>query len=143
MVKLRRATPSDRLEIESLYERTVGSSFNVTDDEWRRCLSSEGIVIAEQDDRLIGFGGIDVSAKEQVRWIFVLPAFQATGIGSKILNELETIAWRCDLRWIRLHSAPGAEAFYRKHGYADVSADQEFGHDHDGVEMVKQRQASG
>lgn len=142
MVKLRRATPSDRLEIESVYERTVGSSFNVSDDEWRRCFSSEGIVIAEQDERLIGFGGIDVSAKEQVRWIFIVPEFQSTGIGSKILNELETIAWSCGLRSIRLHSAPGAEIFYRKHGYAYVSDEEKLGHDHDGAEMIKQRPAT-
>ena len=143
MVKLRRATPSDRREIESVYERTVGSSFNVSDDEWRRCLSSEGVVIAEHDERLIGFGCIDVNAKEQVRWIFIVPEFQSTGIGSRILNELETRAWGCGLRSIRLHSAPGAEIFYRKHGYSHVSDEEELGHDHDGVEMIKHRQPSG
>ena len=140
MTTVRRATPSDRSAIESVYERTVGAPFTVSDDEWLRCLSSKGIVVAEQNDGVIGFGGIDVSAREQLRWIFLLPEFQGGGVGSKILSELEAIAWSCGLQSIRLHSAPGAFEFYLNRGYERVPDNQEFGHDHDGVEMIKLRQ---
>lgn len=139
MVTIRRATLSDKPAIEGVYERTVGASFRVSDDEWRRCLGSEGIVIAEENDQLIGFGGIDVSVKEQLRWIYLLPEFQRTGFGSRILNELETIAWNSGLRSIRLHATPGAVEFYLKRGYTPVSDLEQFGHDHDGVELVKLR----
>jgi GNAT superfamily N-acetyltransferase len=142
MVTIRRATLLDRSSVESVYATVVGSPFLLSDDEWRRWLGLDGIVVAEESNRVIGFGGIDVTADEQLRWVYLLPEFQRSGIGSKILHELETVAWTSGLRSIRLHATPGAIEFYSRSGYARIPDHEQFGHDHDGVEMVKQRPAS-
>jgi GNAT superfamily N-acetyltransferase len=122
-----------------VYTSVVGTSLDLSSDEWRRWLNLEGIVVAVDDDRVIGFGGIDIRAKEQLRWIYLLPEFQRGGVGSKILNELENVAWRSGLQAIRLHAAPAAVDFYSKRGYTRVPDQQRFGHDHEGVEMIKLR----
>ncbi len=139
MVNLRRATLSDRASIESVYAAAVGTSLQLSDDEWRRWVSLEGLVIAEENECVIGFGGIDITAKEQLRWLYLLPDFQRGGVGSKILKELEDIAWNSGSQSIRLHSTPGAVQFYSKRGYSCVPDQEQLGHDHDGVEMVKLR----
>ena len=139
MVTIRRATALDREAVEDVYATVVGTSLVLSDDEWRRWLSLDGIVIAEADDRLIGFGGIDVTAKEQIRWLYLLPEFQRSGVGSKILHELESLAWSSQLQAIRLHATPSAVGFYSRQGYTRVPDNQQFDHDHDGVEMIKVR----
>ena len=139
MVTIRRATVLDKQSVEDVYATVVGTSLGLTDDEWRRWLNLDGVVIAEADDRLIGFGGIDVTAKEQIRWLYLLPQFQGSGVGSKILHELESLAWSSELQAIRLHASPNAVEFYSKQGYTRVPDNQQFDHDHDGVEMIKVR----
>lgn len=139
MVTIRRATLLDKASIEGVYATVVGTSLVLADDEWRRWFTMAGIVVAEENNRVIGFGGIDVTAEEQLRWVYLLPEFQRGGVGSKILHELETMAWSSGLQSIRLHSAPGAVQFYAKRGYTRVPEQEQLGHDHDGVEMVKLR----
>lgn len=139
MVKIRCATALDKQSIERVYASVVGTSLDLSSDEWRRWLNLAGIVVAVDDDQVIGFGGIDITAKEQLRWIYLLPEFQRGGVGSKILAELENVAWSNGLQAIRLHATPAAVDFYAKHGYTRVPDRQRFGHDHDGVEMIKLR----
>jgi len=139
MVTIRRATLLDRPSIESVYATVVGTSLVLGDDEWRRWFSLGGILLAEENSRLIGFGGIDVTAEEQLRWMYLLPEFQRGGVGSRILHELETLAWSSGLQSIRVHSTPGAIQFYAKRGYTRVPDQEQLGHDHEGVEMVKLR----
>lgn len=139
MVTIRRATLLDRPSVQGVYATVVGTSFLLSDDEWRRWLGWDGIVVAEENNRVIGFGGIDTTAREQLRWIYLLPEFQRGGVGSKILHELESVAWSRGLPSIRLHSTPGAVQFYSKRGYTRVPDHEQLGHDHDGVEMVKLR----
>jgi GNAT superfamily N-acetyltransferase len=137
MVTIRRATLLDRPSIESVYATVVRTSLVLSEDEWRRWFGLAGILVAEENSRVIGFGGIDVTAEEQLRWMYLLPEFQRGGVGSKILHELETLAWSSGLRSIRLHSTPGAVQFYARRGYTRVPDQEQLGHDHAGVEMVK------
>jgi GNAT superfamily N-acetyltransferase len=139
MVTIRRATLLDRPSVESVYASVVGTPFVLSDDEWRRWIGLDGVVVAEENNRVIGFGGIDVTAEEQLRWVYLLPEFQRGGVGSRILHELESMAWSSGLPSIRLHSTPGAVQFYAKRGYTRVPDQEQLGHDHDGVEMVKLR----
>ena len=134
MFVLRSATAADKELIQTLYSTVTGTSLPLRDEEWE-----VGVVIAETDGRAIGFGGLDLTAKEQLRWLYLLPEFQRSGFGSKILEQLESIAWRSGLQSIRLHSTPNAVEFYSKRGYKRVPDHEQFGHDHDGVEMVKVR----
>ncbi len=94
--------------------------------------------MAEDDGRIIGFGGIDVQASEPLKWLYLLPQYQRVGLGSKILQRLEEIGWESGLSLLRLHSAPLAVEFYRRHGYRAVEPTDLLGHDHEGVEMAKE-----
>ena len=139
MANLRRATVLDRQSVEDVYAIVAGTSLSLSDDEWHHWLNVDGIVIAEVDDRVIGFGGIDISAREHLRWLYLLPEFQRSGVGSRILSDLERVAWAIGLQSIRLHATPDAVRFYSKRGYTRVPDNQQLSHDHDGVEMMKVR----
>jgi ribosomal protein S18 acetylase RimI-like enzyme len=95
------------------------------------------MVVAEVNAQIAGFGGIDTSDVEQLKWLYVMPEYQGAGAGSELLKRLEEIGWARGLTAIRLHAAPGAFLFYRKHGYREVERD-DVPHDHDGIAMVKE-----
>ena len=139
MLAIRLAIATDRDVIEKLYIAATGQEFALSEEEWQRWIGLGGVVIAEAYNQTIGFGGVDVTAREQLRWLYLLPEYQRGGFGSKILRELEQIGWRSGLQSIRLHSTPNAVQFYAKLGYHRVPVHEQFGHDHDGVEMVKTR----
>jgi GNAT superfamily N-acetyltransferase len=139
MMAIRRADPSDRNAVELVYAGATGSQLSLCDKEWERWISLAALVVAEIDNRVVGFGSIDVTATEHLRWLYLLPEYQRAGLGSRILQALEEIAWLNGLKAIRLHSTPNAVQFYAKLGYHRVPIHHQFGHDHDGVEMVKAR----
>lgn len=136
---IRRANQTDIDAIKKLYTVATGFEFVLSHEEWQRWIDLRGVVIAEIDNQTIGFGGIDVTAREQLRWLYVVPEYSRAGFGSKLLQELEEIGWRSGLSSIHLHSTPSAVQFYAKLGYARVPAQDQIAHDHDGVEMVKLR----
>src|SRR2546422_10818945 len=138
MFEIRNARAEDQDSIRQIYISAVGPQrrFN---EHWEQLIQAGGLLVAEMDDCIIGFGGIDVSATEQLKWLYLLPQRQGAGIGSQLLRRLESIGWEAGLNSIRLHSAPGAVEFYRRHGYRPVIRAHEIGHDHEGVEMVKSK----
>ena len=138
-VAIRNAAREDRDSIEQIYRLSAGTRFSLEEDEWVKWVQSKGLMVAELNDQVVGFGGIDVEAKEQLKWLYLTPDFQGRGIGSRLLHELEEVGWRCGLKSIRLHSTPNSESFYTKFGYIRVTIGAQFGHDHDGIEMIKAR----
>lgn len=138
-VVIRIATFKDRNSIEQVYSASAGTGLSLTEAEWTRWIKNKGLLVAELDGYVVGFGGIDVNAKEQLKWLYLTPEFQGRGIGSKLLGELEGIGWRSGLKSIRLHSTPNSQSFYRRSGYSPVAIEALFGHDHDGIEMIKAR----
>ena len=135
-LRIRHATPSDKEAVQHVYYCLVGPP---TGQEvvWERLIVEKTLLVAEMDGMVVGFGGIDLYAEEQLKWLYVLPERQGSGVGAKMLHELEQVAWENGLTAIRLHSAPAAEMFYRRHGYEAVDAGQRVQHDHEGVEMSK------
>jgi len=91
------------------------------------------------DGCAIGFGGIDFDATEQIRYVYVEPEYQQSGlcVGLRILRTLEAAARQKGIALLRLHSTPNAVGFYEKAGYSAVEPEDTIGHDHPGVEMVK------
>ena len=96
------------------------------------------MIVAEVDARIAGFGGIDSDAGEQLKWLYVMTEHQGAGVGSEILKQLEETGWSRGLTAIRLHAAPGAFLFYRRHGYREVER-EDLAHDHEGISMIKDR----
>lgn len=134
---IRLARPEDIDSIQSVFEAATGT--RARQEEWSRLAAAGGLVVAEADEEIVGFGGIDLDAVEQVKWLYVRHSHQGSGVGSRMLQRMEEIGWSAGVKALRLHSAPGAEQFYRKHGYDPVEPDDAIDHDHDGVELIKRR----
>ncbi len=136
--RLRRATSEDNEPIQRVYSYIVGPPTG-QERTWSRLIQDGCLFVAEVDEQVVGFGGIDIEAVEPLKWLYVLPEYQSAGIGSKLLKELEDAGWSRGLSAIRLHAAPNAVDFYQRHGYRRVAEHDRVAHDHDGVAMIKDR----
>lgn len=138
-VTVRAAALKDLEAIWNIYEATLGEAAKRDEEYWEKLIRLGGMFIAELDETAVGFGGIDISATEQIRYVYVIPKYQGSDarLGSRILKALEEAARREGLRLIRVHSTPNAVRFYEKAGYSAVRAEDTIGHDHPGVEMAK------
>jgi len=77
------------------------------------------VLVAESNSRIAGFGMI-VPAGEELRAVYVDPAFGRQGVGTAILHRLEQTARERSVDRLNLSSSINAEAFYGKHGYEVV-----------------------
>jgi GNAT superfamily N-acetyltransferase len=139
MSETRIAQAEDKEAIQRIYDEVVGPQANQDEARWDRLIQQGGLVVATDEGRIVGFGGIDVDAAEQVKWLYLRPQHQGAGLGSEILRRLEGIGWEAGLDSLRVHSAPRAVNFYRRHGYRLVETEAQTEHDHEGVEMTKNR----
>jgi GNAT superfamily N-acetyltransferase len=140
MFKLRRAVPEDVEAVREIYSSAAGRDAALDKVYLDRLIRDGGLFVAEETAGVVGFGSIEVEAAEHVRWLYVLPGRQGGGVGSALLGQLERVGWEAGLRSIRLHASPGAVGFYRRNGYREATPDEEVGHDHAGVEMLKERE---
>ena len=136
---VRLATAEDFESIQRVYSCVIGPPTG-QERTWTRLIAGGGMVVAKVDAQIAGFGGIDSEAVEQLKWLYVMPEYQGAGLGTEILKQLEEIGWSRGLTAIRLHAAPGAFLFYRRHGYREVER-EDLAHDHEGIMMVKDRWA--
>lgn len=139
MLEIRVAQPEDKETIKRIYHAVVGPHADQNEALWNRFIRQGGLVVAQAEGQIIGFGGIDVHAAEQLKWLYLLPQHQGAGVGSEILQRLESIGWDAGLEAIRVHSAPGAVSFYQRRGYRLVETAAPTEHDHEGVAMMKER----
>jgi GNAT superfamily N-acetyltransferase len=139
MSEIRIAQAEDKRTIQRIYQALVGRHADQDEELWDRLIQQGGLVVAKVEGRIVGFGGIDVHAAEQVKWLYLLPQHQGAGLGSEILRRMETIGWTAGLFTLRVHSAPPAVEFYRSQGYELVENHALIGHDHEGREMKKER----
>lgn len=139
MIIIRPANAYDREDIRRIYEASIGEAA-VPNAAYRdELIRSGGVLVAQVGKEIAGFGGIDVQAREHLKWLYFLPEHQGAGLGSKMLKELEAIGWQSGLQSLRVHSAPDAVEFYRKHGYRAAEESAKLEHDHEGIEMIKDR----
>ncbi len=139
MFEIRPASTEDKESIRQIYISSVGPEASVDETHWDRLIRAGAMLVAQFEQQVVGFGGIDVDATVQIKWLYLRPQHQRAGVGSEILQRLELLGWEAGLKALRLHSAPGTVNFYLRHGYREVGRAQEIRHDHDGVEMVKKR----
>ena len=137
-ITVRLASLNDANAIRDIYRAAISES--ASQDQGLPAISRQGgLFIAELGETAIGFGGIDFDAREQIRYVYVIPEYQRSGlrVGLKILETMEAAARQRGIRLVRLHAAPDAVRFYEKAGYSAVEPKDLIGHDHEGVEMVK------
>jgi ribosomal protein S18 acetylase RimI-like enzyme len=139
-ITIRAATLKDTEAIFKIYQATIEDPAERDDDYWESLIRRGGMFIATWGGTAIGFGGIDIHATEQIRYVYVVPAHQKSDarLGSRILEALEAVARQEGIFLIRLHSTPNAVGFYEKAGYSAVDRNAIVGHDHPGVEMAKE-----
>jgi putative acetyltransferase len=73
-------------------------------------------IIAEQDGTVVGISAI-VLANSELRACYVRPDASRMGVGSALVDELESIACRQGLSELFLDSSLTAEPFYLRRGY--------------------------
>ena len=139
MLKIRRARLEDERTVKSIYLSMTGSEASLNDSHLTDLITKGGVIVAERGGQVIGFGGVDLQATEQIKYLYILPEYQQCGTGSEVLRELEKAAWAAGIEEVRLHSSPGAVGFYVRQGYKEVEAADQVGHNHEGIEMIKTR----
>lgn len=97
-------------------------------------------VVAERDDRLVGFGWTKADADDyflaaadgEITAVYVRPSVAGEGVGSRIYGELEAHARGQGVESLGLWASLNAVAFYESRGFTRVTDHvHEF---HDGVE---------
>jgi putative acetyltransferase len=83
-------------------------------------------VAREPDGTAVGCGAVVLSGRgDELKRMYVRPAYRAKGIASKILSHLECEAIKRGCIILQLETGPyqpEALAFYRKHGFQNCSA---------------------
>lgn len=74
------------------------------------------MLVAEIEGDIVGFGEIAPATRELCA-VYVSPAKGRIGVGSALLEELETIAGKQGIYEVWLDSSLTAEPFYLAHGY--------------------------
>ncbi len=81
-----------------------------------------GVVVAEENGRVVGFGQIDLANRE-IQAVYVSPDAQGRGVGAALLARLEEIALREGLSQLTLKATLNAESFYAAHGWRTIARD--------------------
>jgi GNAT superfamily N-acetyltransferase len=74
------------------------------------------LAVYELESTVVGLGGLDMN---EVRMLFVSPAYQRRGIGKEILEFLEGMVPPALFREVFVYSALSAASFYRARGYSE------------------------
>jgi GNAT superfamily N-acetyltransferase len=135
------AREEDKDSIRRVHLAATGNTVTDSESYWDEPIRLGRVLIAEQDNHIIGFGTIDIRAREQIQHLYVASDYQGAGVGAKLLKELEDIGRRAGLKTLRLHAALAAERFYARQGYREVEPSEATGHDHEGVQMIKRLQS--
>lgn len=95
---------------------------NKTTERFARWLADPDtqVIVAEHDNAICGVGSIHRSG--EIRLCYVLPGFQAIGVGRALLAQLEEQAKVWQLSSVHLGSGIGARAFYERCGYHPSAA---------------------
>ena len=83
-------------------------------DPWRGPPAGAASLAAYQGGSL---SGAALLVRDTLLALYVLPACQGSGLGSALLRAAEAELQRTGYPCLRLHAAPSALGFYRRHGY--------------------------
>lgn len=86
----------------------------------RALIDAECVLVAESDGEIVGYGAIDLATAE-IEAVFVAPRAMGSGLGRRLLHQLEDIARAGDVRALSLSASLNAVPFYRRAGYVTTS----------------------
>ena len=120
----------DAVDVEAEYQRLrprlAGYVAGTYHPSWS--LSERLIIVAEQDDQIVGFIAGHRSRRMgctgELQWMFVLPHWQRRGIGAALLRPLATWFIEQGSRTVIIDAPPENpyRAFYLKHGAVALDA---------------------
>lgn len=137
-VEVRRATPADLPEIRELGRVTLAASYAplsgqaYADHVFATWCSPEALatsmrrsanLVAMSGDEIVGLATIGMQDGVATLWkLFVLPAYQGSGVGTLLINEAEKHAGGAlSLRLSYFDGHEPAARFYRSRGFIEVS----------------------
>lgn len=83
----------------------------------RKLLESRTVLVAMKGEDVVGTASLDDAV---VRTVFVSPAVQGQGIGTRLMAEMERIAFIKNIRLLTVPSSVTAEVFYAKLGFRAI-----------------------
>jgi len=90
------------------------------DEDYLEEMQKEVFVVAEREDRIVGFGAIDLNS-QVIESLFVDPAFTRQGIATQLVALMESLAVEAGLASVELQAAGGALTFYKKSGFEYIT----------------------
>ena len=75
--------------------------------------------VARDENRLVGFGQLDLGRRE-IEGVHVAPDKARSGIGRRLVTEMENVVLRAGLEDIQVQASLNAEGFYAACGYSVV-----------------------
>lgn len=79
------------------------------------------VLVAERGREILGFGQIAPETGE-LEALYVAPEAAGHGVGSRLLEALEALAWGAGARVMMLDASLNAESFYQARGYHRLHA---------------------
>lgn len=133
-----------RHSVLSEYYPPQSEHLTITQNELERDIKSKSeidhLYVAKENGAIIGCGGIGAYsgslAESRIHTIFVDPAFERQGIGTRIIAFLEADEYAKRADKIVIHAAISAIPFYRKLGYEHKNGALHFA---DGTFLLEKR----
>jgi GNAT superfamily N-acetyltransferase len=97
-------------------------------------------VVLDQGGRLLGTGTL---VEDEIKRVFVAPAFQQQGLGRRILRHLEERATLQGVRTVTLDASLPSKAFYDRLGYVITAAASRPVENGQRLDFFKMRKALG
>lgn len=133
MILIRRAVPEDCAQLWQVHTQAIRQSTRThyTPEEvqaWAGFLSVEGyrpniaanlFLVAQESQSLLGFAELDRSTGS-IEAVYVAPTFLRRGIGTQLLQALETHARKGGLTRLDVLSSLNAVPFYTGAGYKTI-----------------------
>ncbi|WP_200975165.1 GNAT family N-acetyltransferase [Echinicola sp. 20G] len=132
-IKIRPAKMDDMSKIQKLYVETIQDSCKndysesqiaawissvVNEERWRMALSSEFFLVAEDEDKVIGFCALENG--NYLDFMYVHHDYQRLGLAERLLKALEVEAQRLGASEIITDASKTAKPFFEKKGFQYV-----------------------
>ncbi len=97
-------------------ENIAGWVSILSPDIYESAIKEKIMIVAEREGRILGMGILNIENKK-IGALYIHPKVKGTGVGSRLLQELEAIALKNNIDQLSLSSTINAFSFYTRQGY--------------------------